>query len=292
MSDFDNLEKYKLLLHGDPKERTWWPLLSNDFSEYEIFWRRYVVPLTNRIDPAVPEGDEQKIRFRALHSEYEKMAMTHYSVFYFLARATQKLNSERLEFPEDTLFLLDSCLDNAQAFFKAILVVVADLGGSLHLPTQSPAKSSDLGAIRAYRDVLLHNPVIGRVMQPDGEEFLPRLETLDEVKESWKKAFRLSPEQLVSSKVLLSDLRRVLIAYLRQNWAQIIEVLDQLREGGKFRKALKLDGLLPVGSPDLLVRGRMPPMASPVISPTVISVTSNTNQVSVSWPPPPEKGNK
>jgi hypothetical protein len=121
--------------------------------------------------------------------------------------------------------------------------------------------------------VVLHNPVIGRATNPGGEVFLPATESLNEVKHSWEKVFCLTPEQLVSSKVLLSDLRGALVSYLRQNWVKIISALDQLLDGGKFTEVLKLDRLPPVVPPNT-VRIRLPPPASYVItSGTVLKVS-------------------
>src|ERR1035437_6127215 len=88
---------YSLVRHGDRYERLWWPLLKNDFPEYERFWISHIIPLTNRIDAAIPQSDPKCIGFRddrKICDNLEAMARAHYSTFYFLARATMLIAFE------------------------------------------------------------------------------------------------------------------------------------------------------------------------------------------------------
>ena len=50
-ADFTNLEQLRLLDHGDGIERFYWSKVSSAISEYEVFWKRFVVLLTNRVNP-------------------------------------------------------------------------------------------------------------------------------------------------------------------------------------------------------------------------------------------------
>jgi hypothetical protein len=49
-TDFANLEQLRLLDHGDAIERFYWPKVSRAISEYEDFWKTFVVLLTNRVN--------------------------------------------------------------------------------------------------------------------------------------------------------------------------------------------------------------------------------------------------
>lgn len=41
--DFANLDQLNTLDHGDAFERFYWPVVSASLSEYEIFWRAFIV---------------------------------------------------------------------------------------------------------------------------------------------------------------------------------------------------------------------------------------------------------
>lgn len=52
---------FSLTLHGDTYERESWGSCQHLLSGYESVWRKYVVPLTNRIDSRIsPKDDESE----------------------------------------------------------------------------------------------------------------------------------------------------------------------------------------------------------------------------------------
>ena len=53
MGNYDYLDGFNLASHGDHREQEWVSVIAEHFPVYEVFWRRYVVPLTNRVDPRV-----------------------------------------------------------------------------------------------------------------------------------------------------------------------------------------------------------------------------------------------
>jgi hypothetical protein len=88
--------------------------------------------------------------------------MAHYSVFYFLGRAAKRCAEEKtaLEYPEDVFFLLDSVGDNLKHFRRAMNDLATDCGRTVF---KSPREDAPpFKEISAYRDIFLHNPVIGR----------------------------------------------------------------------------------------------------------------------------------
>jgi hypothetical protein len=131
MSEFDKLDGFHLLLHGDGREKDWWPLISADFPAYQEFWRKYIVPLTNRVDPTINQQNnyaEWAGARQGIDSIFEKMAMHHYSVFYFLARATRAIRLDKSSYPEDVLYLLDACGGNVHQFFVVMRKIAGKLG--------------------------------------------------------------------------------------------------------------------------------------------------------------------
>ncbi len=70
---------YTLLEHGGPFEQQHWGLLEETWSNYQVLWCEFIVPLTRR-----PED----IGLRAdTHPLLEQMCMAHYSIFCHLVRA-------------------------------------------------------------------------------------------------------------------------------------------------------------------------------------------------------------
>jgi len=251
MGSFDNLDGFTLTHFGDHHEQRLWSRVSAAFPAYEIFWRRYIVPLTNRIDRSVPFPQDRDpwIRLRSdVHERQEQLAMHHYSVFYYLGRAAERVNSDEGEFPEDVFSLLDACGDNALAFCILARKILPDFGLSIDfLPSQKDQLccSTDrqklskhrggLVEVQEYRDTILHNPVLGRGIQTS-RQFLPKREFLEEVKLSWMKAARLTAEQMVESKPLYARLLSETASFLQETWGVLIQELDSVREGDKFRK--------------------------------------------------------
>ncbi len=97
------LESFTLEEHGDAREQKWWPLVKSGFPSYEVFWRFYVVPLTNRVDSRVSRSDPLWIRVRPpVPDFYLPMMMAHYSVFYCVGRASEHVSLHpRIEYAED-----------------------------------------------------------------------------------------------------------------------------------------------------------------------------------------------
>ena len=184
MDEYNVLEFFTLKDHGDASERKFGPLVLGLFPAYEIFWRRYIAPLTNRVGPAVTTPPSW-IRLRSdVSEEMEWMTMSHYSVFYYLARARQRMTEDKANlFPEDIFALLDTCRENVAYFFESMNGIFSCFScAPPQLPKQqqffcifedrSKPESDRRGFVRAqkYRNIMIHNPVIGRAIdQARGE---------------------------------------------------------------------------------------------------------------------------
>lgn len=293
MGDYDNLDKFNLSQHGDYWEQHWAQLVLRDFPAYEIFWRRYVVPLTNRIDAAIPASDRGRwIRLRLPIDELcERMAMQHYSVFYYLARATENIHAkESCPFPEDAFTLLDACGDNVRSFFASVKEFLGDFSQPIvKLPADKKRLCSDgdlskpdirrggFVAVQKYRDIILHNPVLGRAMDRSRTS-LPRQEVLERIKSSWRNAERLVPSELIDSRELLLHLHGEIASFLQQKWVAIVGALDVVRSSSKFKMKYRLEAFLPINAPTVVPTTLQPFAASGtlVYSPTAAAVLSSS----------------
>jgi len=260
MERLEILDAFDLGTHGDRREQEYWPLLSQMFPSYEILWRRLIVPLTNRVDLRTVTKPEEWIRFRTrVPEKYEKMAMAHYSVFCFLGRAAKRILDERpaLEYPEDVLFLLDSVGDNFKAFLFAMNAIGADTDSRIFEASisQFPKGFDPFEEISDYRDVLLHNAVIGRGIDAE-RTYIPKwnrvksASPLHRSKSSWRVAEQLTPGDLVSTVDLFERLFREVCATLEAHWKTAIAAVSRKPFEHKF-----------VGTTGLMEH--LPPMIAP-----------------------------
>jgi len=226
--DLSRLDSIDLAIYGDGNERVMWELLRDRFPSYEVLWRWLIVPLTNRVDPHFTGRREDLIRFRKdipKESEFEWMAMCHYSVFYFLARAVKRLRDdpESLAHPEDVFFLLHSVGDNFEEFRKALYKFSSYCGRTISdaVAPQYPKGFPVFHEISDYRNVLLHNPVIVRG-KVEGKTLIPGWHVLESSRKSWRVALELSETDLISTKDLFDRLLGELFNELEIYWKRII----------------------------------------------------------------------
>jgi hypothetical protein len=259
MDGLERLNHFDLGKHGDRHERDFWPLLSKQFPSYELLWRRLIVPLTCRIDSKIGAIPEKSIRLRSgIPQKYEQASMAHYSVFYFLGRAVKRCTEEKtaLEYPEDVLFLLDSVGDNFQRFLRAMNELGADCGCKIFDASinQFPKGFDPFREISDYRDIFLHNTVIGRGIGV-GKTYIPRWSAdrsaspLERAKISWRAAEQLASNEMVGTDELLDRLIRDVFAILESSWQTALAVVMSQQFEKKMVQVTGLAGYLPIQGP-------------------------------------------
>jgi hypothetical protein len=257
MINWDSLDRFDLGLHGDRHEQELWPLVSGCFPSYEILWRRLIVPLTFRIDrQAASETAQRWIRFRGIPEKYEQVAMAHYSVFYFLGRAAKRVSEggRAFEHPEDVFFLLDSVGDNLKFFLSRMHELAKDCGIALFEPkaiAQFPKGFDPFVEISAYRDVLLHNPVIGRGVDVD-KTYIPKWKSdrssspLERAKGLWSEAEALPREELTTTQELFGRLIPETGKLLESFWTQALAFVETRPFQDKMGRVLNLKRYFPL----------------------------------------------
>jgi hypothetical protein len=208
-----------------------------------------IVPLTNRTSAG--PVDSSWIRLRPdVPAEWEKLAVCHYSVFYYLSRAAQRRikcfgeNTNEPTHPEDVIYLLQTCCENVRYFYEALRAIANDAVS--YLPLQGP-KDFPFREINAYRNLLLHNPVLGRG-ELDGETLLPKLpgdlkqvdHWASEFTFSWRAVEQLDAQDLISARTLVREFEEGLAEYLNNEWTKLIGDLRDRSLHGKFQQFLKL----------------------------------------------------
>jgi hypothetical protein len=287
MDGLDRLDLFRLGEHGDRHEREFWPLLAKLFPSYEILWRRLIVPLTCRVDPKLAASPEHWIRLRpGIPPGYEQVSMANYSVFYFLGRAVKRRAEEKtaLEYPEDVLFLLDSVGDNLKHFRCAMNDLASDCG---RVVFNSPREEAPpFKEISAYRDIFLHNPVIGRGVGVE-KTYIPKWSAnksaspLERAKTSWRAAEQLPQADRIGTDELLDRLIREVGLTLESCWQTALS--EVIREPF-LQMMVKVTGLaeyLPVQGPAAPVEWAPPSgMYSSLGSNTTFAVPSASGNYS------------
>lgn len=108
---------YTLEDHGDLYEQRFLATLSTSFPNYEIFWQRFIVPLTRR-------ASDGSIHLRSdIDPLLEMSAMAHYSVFFHLGVTYEMRGSE---FFEDTFFHLSAATEMVEKLILSIAKILVE----------------------------------------------------------------------------------------------------------------------------------------------------------------------
>jgi len=219
-ADFANLDQLNLLEHGDSLERFYWPMVSASLSEYETFWRAFIVLLTNRVDP-LAYSDWIMVR-PSLKDKYESLLMANYSIFYHCVVAYTRLEAGRkaknergFNHPELFFFSAKACIENLVSFREQAHAMLRGVGIVQSLPTWP----KDLvGEIASYRNVFAHRPLLGRGSH-HGREMLLKVDRLpmkgDPIPR-WSSAMTLPSTGMTDSIDYQADLGRISLLISRR----------------------------------------------------------------------------
>ena len=267
LRQFDELSAFQLADHGDRRERRLWALASGELSQYEVFWRTLIVPLTNRVDPTIEFGSESWFRLRRhLPRVYEDVAMSNYSVLYYAVSAFEQIGIVRsqvglnqhsqLELP---FFLLQVCVENV----KTLHSTSRQLLGRLHAPCNLPKHPEKVyRVIGAYRNAFTHDPVMGRATT-HGKEMIPPVEMLPRTGANrqflrWSQTEAIPNERMVDGLECLEGIWNQLTEFLQELWFALSACFKTAHATEAFQRETGLWSL----SSDPLIVG-MPSMVNP-----------------------------
>lgn len=176
--------------------------------------------------------------------EFERFAMSHYSVFYFFARATARLacHHDEDQLANDVFYLMGTSLDNVKTFLKQLHHLDLIDGSFPFTDPKQDNKFPGLREIADYRNALVHDPVLGRAVDR-GVEMMPAHDELSKASKSWLYCESLPTEKLINTRTLIKRYRLRYAVYLDTRWRDILSLLDKSRE--KFVRRLLLP--IPVG---------------------------------------------
>lgn len=253
--NFQELDQLRLNSHGDSREIEMWLYVSDRLSNYERFWRTFVVLLTNRVDPKFQLGTAEWIRMRSgLPREFEDFAMRNYSVYYYAAATTEhiKLNRELLAQgrhcrPELTFALLQICLDNCKAWQSLARDILRRFSVNPRLPKYPEDWYRIVGI---YRNAFLHDPILGRAVS-HGRECVPPPEKLPRGRKKtdfirWSEIEHIPTAEMVDCLELLDKIWDGVTSFLQNSWDVLTNAFTQIRTLDTFIEAVGLTRLLPI----------------------------------------------
>jgi hypothetical protein len=250
-ADFRSLEQLRLLDHGDAIERFYWPKVSSDLSGYEIFWKKFVVLLTNRVDPL---ASTNWIMLRdGLSSEYESLLIANYSTFYHCVVAHEQIEigqkakaSCGFSHPELFFFSAKACLENLTALRALAGRLLRRANITPRFP-KSPDKT--IHTITSYRDVFSHLAHLGRGSQ-HGRGLIPKLEHLPQSKADpkllWSYTMALDANEMTDALDFQSMLWAELAKHLQGIWKGLAEAFEPFRIDTTFINDVGLAKFLPI----------------------------------------------
>lgn len=266
-ADFTSLEQLRLLDHGDAIERFYWPKVSSSkLSEYEIFWKRFIVLLTNRVDP-LAYTDWIMLR-DGLPPEYESLLMANYSTFYHCVVAHEQIEfgqqakaDHGFNHPELFFFSAKACIENLKVLQAKAGKLLVRASITPRLP-RSPDRM--IHSITSYRDVFAHRSHLGRGSE-HSRGLIPKLEHLpaskDDPKLLWSYAMGLDADEMTDALDYQSSLWAELAAYLQGTWRGFAEAFDQFRLEPEFISDVGLTPFLPIHAG--IATNVLPNMANP-----------------------------
>jgi hypothetical protein len=252
-ADFANLDQLCLLDHGDAIERFYWPKVSSAISEYEVFWKSFVVLLTNRVNP-LASIDWIMLR-DGLPVVYESLLMANYSTFYHCVVSHEQIeigSKAKAEHgfihPELFFFSAKACLDNLSTLQSEARGLLNKVGAQIRFP-KSPKVL--IKTITRYRHVFAHRKHLGRGSQ-HGRDLVPvfgHLPKSDKDPEvPWSYTMSLDESEMTDALDYQTRLWDELAVYLQNTWKALDEAFVEFRTEPLFIKAVGLEPFLPIDS--------------------------------------------
>jgi hypothetical protein len=273
-ADFTNLEQLRLLDHGDAIERFYWPKVSSAISEYEVFWKRFVVLLTNRINPFT-FTDWIMLR-DGQPAEYESLLMANYSTFYHYVVSQEQIEIGRkakaehgFNHPELFFFSAKACLDNLGTLQSEARKLLKCVGAQVRFP-KSP--NGLVQTITRYRHVFAHRKHLGRGSQHSRDLIpvfghLPKSDKDPEV--PWSYTMSLDESDMTDALDYQTTLWDELGVYLQGTWKALGEAFMEFRSEPLFIQAVGLESFLPI-DPEVVNRVIPSQISSVAASGTII----------------------
>jgi len=113
---------------GDGNERNFWPVINEQFPNYEILWRNVVVPTTRRIE--LPLGSERRHERRAgVTEDLWLIAYINYSVFLNIVGAFQHLAQPVMLSLGNFYTHLASACDLVEEFLLRVHLLICECRG-------------------------------------------------------------------------------------------------------------------------------------------------------------------
>jgi hypothetical protein len=226
------MSQYSLITSGDFFETHYYPLfIQKEFPSYEVFWQKYIVPLTGRPNN-IHFNDDADLKSIGKSDHDICIAQLHYSVLRHLARAYDQRKAPNLNI--DNVFCALSALCAAQDVSFELLERFRKPGKYdpwankkqgrqfAGRDAQEQWKKSNrypLQHIRNYRNSLIHARMLPGIQQGK-DVFLPKIGRETDYYD-WRKITNAS----TPSQMTMNDFAKI-DEILQTSWDQTIQYLE------------------------------------------------------------------
>jgi len=224
---------YSLAIDGDDREKAAWSrFVQSEFSSYEQFWQKHVIPLTNR-PTNIHFKDEATLAAEGKSQEDIAIAQLHYTVLKHLLSADAQRNGQKVD--EFVLLMGLSALYAAQDVAFELLQRYTNPGKydpwlekrTKNGPLSGQEAQSDwkkangypLQDVRDYRNKLMHGRTPPAIMDASGLK-LPAITTVDKYGD-----WRLVTDPANASKIPMADFEYV-ASILWYAWWQTLDYFE------------------------------------------------------------------
>jgi hypothetical protein len=239
---------FNLLNNGDNNEREAYPLFIKDrFPSYEIFWQKFIVQLTNRVenhnDINLTIDSKLIARFplESIEKIHERMAISqlHYSALIMLLKAYKQIApaSKNLDSLENCFSHLYSALDISAELFARYErlknnlpitddsfdpITSVDQSKKIRRDWQRNKYPADIEDIRHYRNMMLHGQMFACSATPEaGFLSLPNVGKMENYLD-WRTVFESyrtgHTQDFMWSKDIAEKSFDIVVDFLEQEW--------------------------------------------------------------------------
>jgi len=221
--------QWRLANHGDALEKSFWPLFGNEFPSYEIYWRKYSVPLTKRDGATYShhfKSDKELAKLSPARTKFDiDLAKLHYATLWHLTAVY------RLRHLDDLLLELDS-FTHCITRLSSARDTAAAFAGIAHLMGTDPEKArrawwnahpnERMKQLGMYRNHLVHGAPFTQLDVGGLSPLYPRIGREARYHNDWRGGFRKS--DFARPEAIVDTAWSWCLRYVEQAWRAVLRV--------------------------------------------------------------------
>lgn len=220
----------RLARAGDKTERDHWGHMRKLVPHYETFWQRYVYPLRAK----------GSIWFRrGVDPNLEDIAIASYSTYAALARARQKIHSQREGYQhlEELYATMQRSAEIGVKLVNRFDRFHSALAGRSCGASASPIEKFIEDRLKRYRN-LLHDSMLAMPKDEGRRRLIPKPDRIDQYRRWTAVMYDFSPTDFVVAAQQMENDFRATCSHLEQAWRRMSDAYEDLIIHAAFKAAL------------------------------------------------------